>query len=111
MSSIDCLHNLSKACNSFQESHRKEMPEFNFFIQVVSCAKILCWSFLELIKYFSFDLCLCSEFVGLFLALLGLIPLGLIYTCQFDGCGAYCMNNFGSVISVSVFLLVWLQEC
>ena len=42
--------------------------------------------------------CVCSEFAGLFLVLLGQVPLGLIYTCLFDGCGAYCMNNFGSVI-------------
>ena len=79
--SIDCLHNLSEAGNSFQESHRKEMSEFNFFIQVVSCAEILCWSFLERINYFSFGLCVRSEFAGLFLVLLGYVPLGLIYTC------------------------------
>ena len=56
---VDCLHNLSEAGNSFQESHRKEMSEFNSLIQVVSCAEILCWSFLERINYFSFDLCVC----------------------------------------------------
>ena len=72
------------------------MSEFNSLIQVVSCAEILCWSFPERINYFSFDLCVCSEFSGLFLVLL--VPLRLIYTCLFDGCGAYCMNNFGSVI-------------
>ena len=55
--SVDCLHNLSKACNSFQESHKKEMSEFNSLIQVVSCAEILCWSFLESIGYFPFDFC------------------------------------------------------
>ena len=32
--------------------------------------------------------------------LLNQVPLGLIYTCLFDGCDAYCMNNFGSVIRV-----------
>ena len=47
---MDCLHNLSEAGNSFQESHRKEMSEFNSLIQVVSCAEILCWSFLERIN-------------------------------------------------------------
>ena len=47
------------AGNSFQESHRKEMSEFNSLIQVVSCAEILGWSFLEGINYFSFDLCVC----------------------------------------------------
>ena len=54
--SVDCLHNLSEAGNSFQESHRKEMFEFNSLIEVVSCAEILCWSFLQRINYFSFDL-------------------------------------------------------
>ena len=52
--SVDCLHHLSEASNSFQESHRKEMPEFNSLIQVVSCAEILFRSFLEHINYFSF---------------------------------------------------------
>ena len=37
--------------------------------------------FAERINYFSFDLCVCSEFTGLFLVLLGQVPLGLIYTC------------------------------
>ena len=50
---------------------RKGMSEFNSLIPVVSCAEILCWSFLERINYFSFDLCVCSEFAGLFLVLLG----------------------------------------
>ena len=68
---LTVLHNLSEAGNSFQESHRKEMSEFSSLIQVVSCAEILCWSFLERINYFSFDLCVCSEFAGLFLVLLG----------------------------------------
>ena len=27
--SVDCFHNLSEAGNSFQESHKKEMSEFN----------------------------------------------------------------------------------
>ena len=62
---------LSEAGNSFQESHRKEMSEFNSLIRVISCAEILCWSFLERINYFSFDLCVCSEFSGLFLVLWG----------------------------------------
>ena len=57
------------------------MSEFNSLIQVVSCAEILCWSFLERINYFSFDLCVCSEFAGLFSVFLGKVPLGLIYTC------------------------------
>ena len=57
--SVDSLHNLSEACNSFQESHRKEISEFNSLIQVVSCAEILRWSFHERINYFSFDLCVC----------------------------------------------------
>ena len=47
------------------------MSEFNSLIQVVFCAEILCWSFLERINYFSFDLCVCSEVAGLFLVLLG----------------------------------------
>ena len=75
------LHDLTEAGNSCQESHRKEMSEFNSMIQVVSCAEILCWSFLERINYFFFDLCVRSEFAGLFLVLLGQVPLGLIYTC------------------------------
>ena len=57
----DCLLNLSEAGNSFQGSHRKEMSEFNSLIQVVSCAEILCWSLLERINYFSFDLCVCVQ--------------------------------------------------
>ena len=71
--SVDCFHNLSEAGNSFQESHIKEMSEFNSLIQVVSCAEILCWPFLKHINYFSFDLCLCSssELAGFFLVLLG----------------------------------------
>ena len=59
--SVDCFHNLSEAGNSFQESQRKEISEFNSLIQVVSCAEILCWPFLKHISYFSFDLCLCSS--------------------------------------------------
>ena len=55
--SVDCLHNLSEADISFQEPHRKEMSEFNSLIEVVSCAEILCWSFLQRINYFYFDLC------------------------------------------------------
>ena len=47
------------------------MSEFNSLIQVVSYAEILCWSFLERINYFSFDLCVCLKFAGLFLVLLG----------------------------------------
>ena len=31
------------------------MSEFNSLIRVVSCAEILCWSFLECINYFSFN--------------------------------------------------------
>ena len=68
--SVDCLHNLNEAGNSFQELHKKEMSEFISLIQVVSCAEILCWPLLESINYFSFDLCMCSEFAGLFLVLL-----------------------------------------
>ena len=68
---VDCLHNLSEAGNSFQESHKKEMSGFHSLIQVVSCAEILCWSLLERINYFPFDLCVCSEFAGLFVVLLG----------------------------------------
>ena len=58
---VKCLHNLSEAGNSFQESYRKEMSEFNSLIQVVSCAKIRCWFFLERINYFPFDLCVCVQ--------------------------------------------------
>ena len=68
--SVDCLHNLNEAGNSFQELHKKEMSEFISLIQVVSCAEILCWPLLESINYFSFDLWVCSEFAGLFSALL-----------------------------------------
>ena len=65
------------------------MSEFNSLIQVVSWAKILCWSLLERINYFSFDVCVCVcmcvcvcvlEFAGLFVVLLVEVPLGLIYT-------------------------------
>ena len=59
---MDCLHNLSEAGNFFHESHGKEMSQFNSLIQVVSCAEILCWSFLERINYFSFD---CRSAAGL----------------------------------------------
>ena len=81
--SVDCLHNLNEAGNSFQELHKKEMSEFISLIQVVSCAEILCWPLLESINCFSFDLCVCvcSEFACLFLVLLSQVPLGLIYTC------------------------------
>ena len=72
---------MSEAGNLFQESHRKQMSEFNSLIQMVSCAEILYWSFLEDISYFSFDLSVCSELAGLFLVLLGSFPLGLIYAC------------------------------
>ena len=67
------LYDVREAGNSFQESHRKEMSGFSSLIQVVSCAEILCWSFLERINYFSFDLCLCSssELPDFFLVLLG----------------------------------------
>ena len=67
---------MSEPGNSFQESHRKEMSEFNSLIQVVSCAKILSWSFLERINYFSFDLCACSVFAGLFFSAFRLGPFG-----------------------------------
>ena len=53
------------------------MSEFISLIQVVSCAEILCWPLLERINYFSFDLCVCSEFTGLFLVHLSQVPLGL----------------------------------
>ena len=44
---------------------------FNSLSHMVSCAEILCWFFLEGINYSPFDLCVCSEFAGLFL-----VPLG-----------------------------------
>ena len=47
------------------------MSEFSSLIQVVSCAEILCWSLLERINYFSFDICVRSEFAVLFAVLLG----------------------------------------
>ena len=47
------------------------MSEFNSLMLVVSSAEILCWSLLERISYFSFDLCVCSEFADLFVVLLG----------------------------------------
>ena len=56
------------------------MSEFNSLIQVVSCAEVSHWSLLERINYFSFDLCLCSEFADLFVVLLGQVSLRLIYT-------------------------------
>ena len=52
---------LQVSVNLFQESYRKEMSEFDSLIQVVSSAEILCWSFLERINYFSFDLCVCVQ--------------------------------------------------
>ena len=55
--SVDCLHNLNEAGNSFQELQKKEMSEFISLIQVVSCAEIVCWPLLESINCFSFDLC------------------------------------------------------
>ena len=61
---------MNEAGNLCQELHKKEMSEFISLIQVVSCAEILCWPLLERISYFSFDLCVCSEFTGLFLVLL-----------------------------------------
>ena len=33
------------------------MSQFNSLIDVVSCAEILYWSFLQRMNYFSFDLC------------------------------------------------------
>ena len=52
------------------------MSEFNSLIQVVSCAEILCLSFLERINYFSFDLSVCSEFAGLFFSAFRSGPFG-----------------------------------
>ena len=40
------------------------------------------------------------------LVLVGKVPLELIPTRLFNGCGAYCINNSGSLISVSVILSV-----
>ena len=75
--SVDCLHNLNEAGNSFQELHtKKEMFEFISLIQVVFCAEILCWPLLESINCFSFDLCVCSEFACLFLVLLSWVTFG-----------------------------------
>ena len=76
MPGVDCFHNFSEASNSFQESHRKEMSEFNFLIQVVSCAEILCWSFLERINYFSFDLCVCVQNLQVSFSAFRLGPFG-----------------------------------
>ena len=68
---------MNEAGNSFQELHKKEMSVFISLIQVVSSAEILCWPLLERINYFSFDLCVCSEFAGLFLVLSSWVSLGL----------------------------------
>ena len=81
------------------------LSTFNYLSQMVSCAEILCWSFLECINYFSFEL-VSSQFSSLFLVLLGQVLLGLIFSCLFGGRGAYDMNNFGSLICVSLFLSV-----
>ena len=42
-----------------------EIP-FNSLTHMVSYAEIIYWSFLERVSYFSFDLCVCSEFADLF---------------------------------------------
>ena len=54
----------------------------------------LCWSFLNasiisLLNWWVF------QFVSVFV---GKVPLGLICTCLFNSCVAYCINNSGSVI-------------
>ena len=75
------------------------MP-LNSLIQMVSCVEILCWSFLESINYFSFQL------VGVFTifqfvlvsVLVGKVPLGLIYTFLFNWYPAHCINNSESMI-------------
>ena len=60
---------------------------FKSLIQMVSCAKILCWSFLECISYLSFELMSTSQFSSVFLVLLhvGQVPLGLISIIQLFG--------------------------
>ena len=40
----------------------------------------------------------CSEFSNFVLALVGWVPLTMMSTCLFNGCGAYCINNSGSMI-------------
>ena len=52
------------------------MSQFNSLIDVVSCAEILCWSFLQRINYFSFDLQVCSEYAGFFFGTFKLDPFG-----------------------------------
>ena len=79
-----------------------EIP-FKSLIQMVYCAETLCWSFLECIDYFSFELA-SSQFSSLFLVLLCQVPLGLIYTCLFGGCGAYDVNTFICNLSFIVFV-------
>ena len=63
--------------------------------------EILCWLLLESINYFSFDLCVCSEFAGLFLVLLSQVPLGLTILVRevsfFIGRGAF--GNFSSFVN------------
>ena len=43
-------------CNGNQALACLEIS-FNSLTQMVSCAEIMCWSFLERINHFSFDLC------------------------------------------------------
>ena len=54
------------------------MSELNYLIQVASCAEILCWSLLERINYFSFDLC-----------------VRLFRICRFV-CSAFRLGPFGA---------------
>ena len=55
---LTVFHNLSEAGNSFQESHKKEMSEFNSLILLCQNSLLV---FLERINYFSFDLCVCVQ--------------------------------------------------
>ena len=52
------------------------MSEFSSLIQVVPCAEILCWSLLERINYFSFDLCVCAQICRFVCSAFRLGPFG-----------------------------------
>ena len=54
--SVDCFHNLSEAGNSFQESHKKGMSEFNSLILL--CQKFFAGLFLNA-SIISLLICVC----------------------------------------------------
>ena len=46
-------------------------PAFNSLIQMISCSEVVCWSFLECINYFSFELVGAFRIVQFVLVLVG----------------------------------------